>query len=87
MKDEVKTRLIYENNEDRFIWESPYSDVSMEDILDAFYGILIGSTWQPITILQAMKDFLEEHHMYEDNDEYDEDPRPEDLKPQPHYYA
>lgn len=64
--DEVKTRLVYESGDNRFIWESPYCDVSMEDILDAFYGILVGATWQPDTIMKGFKEFLEEHEFNDD---------------------
>ena len=69
--DEVNTRLIYENNDNRFIWESPYSDVSMEDILNALYGILVADTWLPVTVIECMKDFVDEHSylLSEDNDE------------------
>ena len=81
--DDVKTRLVYENDENRYIWESPYNDVSMEDILDAFFGMMVSATWQPITVIEAMRDFVAEHsYMLEDEDEddyeYDEDPRPDD---------
>lgn len=73
---EPKTRLIFENYENRFIWESPYSDVTMDDILNAFYGMMIAATWQPETAISAMKDFAEEHgYLFEKDEEdgYDED--------------
>ena len=36
-------------------------DASMEDLLDAFYGACITTTWHPTTILEGMKEFAEEH--------------------------
>ena len=36
-------------------------DASMEDLLDAFYGACIATTWHPTTILEGMKVFAEEH--------------------------
>ena len=42
------------------IAEWDHEDISIDDILDAFYGILIGATWHPQTILQAMQEFAEE---------------------------
>lgn len=81
MKDEVKTRLIFENGEDRFVWESPYSDVTMEDILNALYGMLVGKTWTPATVIKAMKDFADE------NDIYVNDERDFDVETKPHFYA
>ena len=36
-------------------------DASMEDLLDAFYGACVATTWHPTTILEGMKAFAEEH--------------------------
>ena len=36
-------------------------DASMEDLLDAFYGACVATTWHPTTILEGMKVFAEEH--------------------------
>ena len=69
--DKVKTRLVYETENDRYIWESPYMDVDMQDILDAFFGMLVSATWQPSTIVNAMKDFVDEHNDLLDSDEPD----------------
>lgn len=81
--DEAKTRLVFETDENRYIWESPYLDVTMDDILNALYGILVSATWQPETVIKCMKDFAEEHdYLIRKDDEYDdlyeEDPRPDD---------
>ena len=67
--DEVKTKLVYETEDDRYIWESPYMDVDMQDILDAFFGMLVSATWQPTTIINAMQDFVYEHNDLLDSDE------------------
>ena len=76
--DEVRTRLIFETANDRFIWETPYSDVSMEDILEAFYGILVGATWHPETIIKGFKEFVVEHDFEEDDNSDGQSP---------HFYA
>lgn len=67
--DKVKTRLVYETEDDRYIWESPYMDVDMQDILDAFFGMLVSATWQPTTIINAMQDFVCEHNDLLNSDE------------------
>lgn len=59
--DETKTRLTFETNENRYIWESPYMDISVEDVIDAVYGMLVAATWQPATIIEAFKDFADDH--------------------------
>lgn len=95
--DEVKTRLVFETENDRYIWESPYVDVSMEDILDAFFGMLVSATWQPETVISCMRDYAEDHsYMLDDgcNDScfmnpVDEDPEEDskEEKESPHFYA
>ena len=35
-------------------------DTSMEDLLDAFYGACVATTWHPTIILEGMRDFAEE---------------------------
>lgn len=69
--DKVKTRLVYETENDRYIWESPYMDVDMQDILDALFGMLVSATWHPTTIINAMQDFVCEHNDMLDSDEPD----------------
>lgn len=73
MDKDWKTKLTFETNDNRFSWESPYIDSSMEDILDAFYGMMVSATWQPETILRAMQDFVYEHKYLLDDDSDDLD--------------
>lgn len=35
-------------------------DANMEDILQAVYGLCIAATWNPILVLECMKQFAEE---------------------------
>lgn len=88
MKDaDVKTKLTLETNDNRYIWESPYVDVSMEDILDAFVGMLVSATWQPSTIVKCFKEYAEDHDYLLDDgklcdffDEECEDKEYEDIQ-------
>ena len=59
--DEIKTRLVFENYDKRFIWETPYNDVTIEDVLNAFYGMMVSATWLPETVISGMQNFVEEH--------------------------
>ena len=70
MDSETKTRLTFETENFRQTWESPYFDNSVEDILDALYGMLVTATWQPSTIISAMKGYAEDHSylLYEGNE-------------------
>lgn len=59
--EEIKTRIIVENESNRYIWESPFFDNRLEDIIEAVYGLLVASTWHPDSVARAMKEFGEEH--------------------------
>lgn len=62
MSKETQTRLTLECNDGhRYIWESPYFDDSIDTIIEAFYGLLITSGWSQENLIDAMKDFVEEH--------------------------
>ena len=70
MIDRKKTKLTLESNGNVFSWETPYSDVSMKDLLYAFYGACVSATWLPKTVLCAMHNFSEERlSAYETNNE------------------
>lgn len=54
-------RLIWEDSNGRRIaYEWDHTMIEMEELLNAFYSIMIGITWQPTTILSNMKEFAEE---------------------------
>ncbi|MBP5724826.1 MAG: hypothetical protein J6X18_14785 [Bacteroidales bacterium] len=68
MENKQKTKLTLESYGNVISWESPYTDASMEDLLYAFYGLCVGATWLPKTVLENMRDFAEEHlSVYENN--------------------
>lgn len=61
MSKETQTRLTLECNDGhRYIWESPYFDDSIVTILGAFHGLLVTAGWNKETLIDAMKDFVEE---------------------------
>lgn len=41
--------------------EIPYEDTGIDELLDAFNGILIGFTWSQDTIYNCIADWLSEH--------------------------
>lgn len=64
-KLECGTRIVVSNawkNEHptSTIWETGAPDANLENVLEGFYGCLIGLTWHPDAILRAMKNFVEE---------------------------
>jgi hypothetical protein len=36
-------------------------DCNMEELIDAFYGACIALTWNPVTILETMEDYAQQH--------------------------
>jgi hypothetical protein len=61
MSKETQTRLTLECNDGhRYIWESPYFDEGIDNIIEAFYGLLIASGWKPESIIDALREFVEE---------------------------
>lgn len=61
MKDNsTKMQITFENENCKLTWQSPYIDSSMEDILEAIYGMCIGMTWHPYTVLNTMYKFSKE---------------------------
>lgn len=59
MMESKKTILTIESNDMKFISELPW-DAGMDDILDAFFGMCISTTFAPKTILTHMKEFADE---------------------------
>ena len=39
-------------------------DANMLDMLQAFYGLCIGATWQPSTVIEGMYDFVQQSDTY-----------------------
>ena len=61
MKDmTTKMKITFENEDHKLTWESPYIDSSMEEILDAVYGMCITMTWHPYTVLSNMYEYSKE---------------------------
>jgi hypothetical protein len=53
-------KITYQTEDSTVTWESPYIDVSMENILDGFYGLCVAQTWHPSTIISKVLEFAED---------------------------
>jgi hypothetical protein len=58
MEDEPKTILTIEHCGDKTTVELPW-DAHVDDLVQAFYGAAVASTWKPKTILKCMKEWSE----------------------------
>ena len=59
-KEKQFTRLTYESSYGiKNTIELNTEDPQIEDLIDSFYSMLIGATWQERTILESLKQFSE----------------------------
>lgn len=58
-EDLKPARLTLEINDQKISVEMPW-DVPIGDMLSTFYGMCVTATWQPVTVLEYMKEFAEE---------------------------
>lgn len=58
--EQHKTKLELTVDDITTSWEAPHFDCTMDDLLSAFFGLLVAHTWLPETVLTNMKEFAEE---------------------------
>ena len=56
-------KITIENYGKKMSVETDHEDVSMDEYIDIFYGLLISATFHPDTILNGFKDFIEEKEL------------------------
>ena len=70
MQENKFTRLTLEQSDKKITWEVPYEDATGEDLVQAFYSLMIGMTFLPTTIRQSMQEFVEDNFNF--NSKHDE---------------
>lgn len=58
--ENTKTILTIEHSGTKHSSELSW-DAGMDDLIQSFYGLCIAATWNPVTVLENMKEFAEEH--------------------------
>lgn len=61
MNDKKLTKLELTIGENKVSWETPYDDCSLEDLLQAFAGLVFAHTFPARSIIKEMKNYIEEH--------------------------
>ena len=56
-------KITIENYGKKMSFETEYEDVSINEYLDIFYGLLISATFSPETVLNGFKEFVEEKEL------------------------
>jgi hypothetical protein len=59
MENQEITKITMQVGDRTTNWETN-CDCDMNDILWGFFGLLVGNTWYPSTVLSGMKDFIKE---------------------------
>ena len=71
--EEIKgTRLTLEIGESKAIWESPYEDHSVEDILQALRGLLVAHTFMDESVVNCCGNLYEENKFLYEKEEEDD---------------
>ena len=56
------TRLTLEQSDKKIVWEVPYEDVDgIDDMMQAIYTIMVGMTFNPVTVYRSMASFVNEY--------------------------
>lgn len=53
------TKLELTIGENKVSWENPSEDLTVEDIVVAFYGLLVTHTYSPDCVIAGMEDFVD----------------------------
>ena len=56
-------KITIENYGKKMSFETEYEDVSINEYMDIFYGLLISATFSPETVLSGFKEFVEEKEL------------------------
>lgn len=48
------SRVTVEQNESKTVWETPYNDASIDDIIQGFIGCLVGQSWDSKVVIESM---------------------------------
>ncbi len=60
MENKQFTRLTLEQSDTKIVIEKPYEDVSGNEMMEMLETIMVGMTFLPESVYQAMKDRVEE---------------------------
>lgn len=48
------SRVTVEQRESKTVWETPYNDAPLEEIIQGFVGCLVGQNWDEQVVLEGM---------------------------------
>ena len=57
----MKTKLSLQINENIMSWETPADDLSADELCEAFYQLMIGSTFMSVSVINGMKKVINDY--------------------------
>lgn len=63
MEKNEGVKLSLTMNDRTVTFESPHWDLGGDELVEAFYGLMVAQTFLPGTVTGCMRDFVEEHTM------------------------
>lgn len=54
------SRVTVEQRESTTVWETPYNDAPLEEIIQGFVGCLVGQSWDEKVVLEGMYSYAKE---------------------------
>ena len=57
----MKTKLSLQINEDIMSWETPSDALSASELCEAFYQLMIGSTFLSTSVINGMKKVIDDY--------------------------
>ena len=54
------SRVTVEQRESKTVWETPYNDAPLEEIIQGFVGCLVGQSWDEKVVLGSMYSYAKE---------------------------
>jgi hypothetical protein len=71
------SRVTVEQRESTTVWETPYNDAPLEEIIQGFVGCLVGQSWDEKVVLEGMYSYAKDVLCIGDNVEIvDVEPEP-----------
>jgi hypothetical protein len=71
------SRVTVEQRESKTVWETPYNDAPLEEIIQGFVGCLVGQSWDEKVVLETMYSYSRDIlGLTNDSDIVDVEPEP-----------
>ena len=60
LDDNPPTKLQLTTYDQTISWEVNHSDLTTDELIEAFYNVLVAHTFHPLSIIESMKQFIDD---------------------------